>query len=169
MNRPDEPSPDKAASDSAGSEPTAKAAGKDGGGRKPKSEGINYGRVGLQLALLALSLAVGGGLIGYLAAGGKGLAGALLGAAIVGLFFGASALTMHLSPTPEAKARNLMVTWFGKLIILFVVMLALNQATFINRPALGLTILAGIIGSLVLEGRVVWSARVPPETSNKPS
>jgi hypothetical protein len=75
---------------------------------------------------------------------------------------------MHFSKTAEAKARNLLLSWFAKLIILFVVMLALNQATFISRPAFGITILAGVIGSLVLEGRVVWSARVTPGPGQTP-
>jgi hypothetical protein len=109
---------------------------------------------------------IGGGL-GYWAAGIQGLWGALLGAAIVGAFFGASALVMYVSKTAEAKARNLLVAWFAKLIVLFVVMLALNQATFINRPAFGITVLAGVIGSLVLEGRVVWSARTTPGPGTK--
>ncbi|MDR0591767.1 MAG: hypothetical protein LBG60_00625 [Bifidobacteriaceae bacterium] len=128
-----------------------------------KPEGIDYRAVTIQLAVLSGVLAVGGGLAGYFAAGPKGLWGALLGAAIVGACFGASALVMHLSKTAEAKARNLLIAWFGKLIALFMAMLALNQATFISRPALGATILVGVIASLALEGRVVWSARLPPQ------
>ncbi|MDR1188908.1 MAG: hypothetical protein LBK95_15920 [Bifidobacteriaceae bacterium] len=124
--------------------------------------GIVYGRVGIQLAAFAGVLAVGGGVAGYVAVGTKGMWGALLGAAIVGAFFGASALVMHLSKTAEAQARNLLLAWFGKLVVLFVLMLALNQAAFINRPTFGITILVGVIGSLVLEGRVVWGARVTP-------
>jgi hypothetical protein len=69
---------------------------------------------------------------------------------------------MHLGRTTEAQARNLLITWFAKLIVLFGVLVALDKATFISRPAFGLTILAGILGSLVLEGKVVWSARIPP-------
>ncbi|MDR2378043.1 MAG: hypothetical protein LBD70_01260, partial [Bifidobacteriaceae bacterium] len=124
--------------------------------------GIDYRRVGVQLAVFAGLLALVGGATGYFAAGTKGMWGALTGAVIVGGFFGASAMVMHRSKTAEAKARNLLIAWFAKLIVLFVVMLALNQAVFINRTALGVTVLAGVIGSLVLEGRVVWSARIPP-------
>jgi hypothetical protein len=81
---------------------------------------------------------------------------------VVGLFFASSGLVMHLSKTPEAQARNLLVSWFAKMIVLLVVMMALKSAAFISRPALGLTIVAGVIGSLILEGRVVWAARLPP-------
>ncbi|MDR2454088.1 MAG: hypothetical protein LBD51_06015 [Bifidobacteriaceae bacterium] len=127
-----------------------------------RPEGLDYRRISLQLGLLALALAGAGGALGYWLAGPKGLAGALLGAAIVGLFFASSAAVMHLSRTAEAQARNLLLAWFAKLVVLFGVLLALNSATFISRPVLGVTVLAGIIGSLVLEGRVVWNARVPP-------
>ncbi|MDR1633765.1 MAG: hypothetical protein LBS27_02330 [Bifidobacteriaceae bacterium] len=154
MTSPPEPSPDRVP------------------GRRPDpadrdSGGVDYRRTGIQLGVLAAVLAVIGGGLGYWAAGIQGLWGALLGAAIVGAFFGASALVMYVSKTAEAKARNLLVAWFAKLIVLFVVMLALNQATFINRPAFGITVLAGVIGSLVLEGRVVWSARTTPGPGTK--
>ncbi|MDR1441577.1 MAG: hypothetical protein LBJ02_04185 [Bifidobacteriaceae bacterium] len=135
----------------------------DEAGAKPPADPIAYGRIGIQLAILAVVLAVGGGVVGYLAAGFEGLWGALLGAATVGLFFGASALVMHLSKTPESKARNLLLSWFGKLVVLFGLMLVLNQASFINRPAFGLTVVVGVMGSLAVEGRVVWAARVTPE------
>ncbi|MDR3106796.1 MAG: hypothetical protein LBU05_01155 [Bifidobacteriaceae bacterium] len=125
-------------------------------------EGIDYSRVTVQLVVLASLLALAGSGLGYFLDGAKGLWGALVGAAIVGFFFAASSLVMHLSKTPEAKARNLLIAWFAKLIVLFIVLLALNQASFISRQALGVTILIGVIGSLVLEGKVVWSARLPP-------
>ncbi|MDR2348891.1 MAG: hypothetical protein LBD90_09840 [Bifidobacteriaceae bacterium] len=127
-----------------------------------RPEGVDYRRISLLLGLLALALALVGGGLGYWLAGSEGLAGALLGAAIVGVFFASSGVVMHLSKTAEAQARNLLVAWFGKLIVLFGVLVALNSATFISRPVFGVTILAGIIGSLVLEGRVVWNARVAP-------
>jgi hypothetical protein len=130
-----------------------------GAGETP---GIDYRRISWQLGFLAMVLAGAGGTAGYLLAGSKGAWGALLGAAVVGLFFASSGVVMHLAKTAEAQARNLLVAWFAKLIVLFGLLLALNSATFINRPAFGVTILVGIIGSLVLEGRVVWSARVPP-------
>jgi hypothetical protein len=69
---------------------------------------------------------------------------------------------MHVSRTKGTQAQNLLIAWFAKLIVLFGVLLALKSATFVSRPVFGVTILVGILGSLVLEGRVVWSARVPP-------
>ncbi|MDR1118292.1 MAG: hypothetical protein LBL01_03210, partial [Bifidobacteriaceae bacterium] len=56
----------------------------------------------------------------------------------------------------------LLITWFAKLAVMFGVLVALGQASFMSRPVFGITMLVGIIGSLVLEGRVVWSARIPP-------
>ncbi|MDR2380622.1 MAG: hypothetical protein LBE08_05520 [Bifidobacteriaceae bacterium] len=129
---------------------------------QPRPEGVDYRRITRGLGLLAAALAVVGGAVGYWLAGGPGLIGALIAAAITGAFFTSSGLVMHFSKTAAAQARNLLITWFAKLIVLFGVLLAMNSAEFINRPVFGVTILAGIIGSLVLEGRVVWSARIPP-------
>ncbi|MDR2254310.1 MAG: hypothetical protein LBD97_10745 [Bifidobacteriaceae bacterium] len=134
-------------------------------GPAPTGEGIDYRRVSVQLGLLAAALAVVAGAAGYLLDGSKGLIGALLGAGIVGVFFASSAVVMHLGRTTQAQARNLLITWFVKLIALLVVLMTLGEASFINRAVFGVTILLGIAGSLVLEGRLVWSARIPPGDS----
>ncbi|MDR0366489.1 MAG: hypothetical protein LBH68_06665 [Bifidobacteriaceae bacterium] len=130
--------------------------------KRRKPEGINYNRITAQLGLMTLGLAVVAGVVGYLVRGTNGLWGALIGAAVVGAFFGASAVVMAKGKTPEAKARNLLIVWFVKIVALLGVLLLIEQAAWIDRPSFGLTVLAGIIGSLALEGRVVMSAREVP-------
>jgi hypothetical protein len=127
-----------------------------------RAEGISFSRLSIQLAALALVLALAGMLVGNLVAGSKGLWGALLAAAVIGAFFASSAVVMHLLRTTDAQAKALLVLWFAKLLVLFPVLFALNSATFIDRKVFGVTMLVGIIGSIVLESRVVWSARLPP-------
>ncbi|MDR2114658.1 MAG: hypothetical protein LBO75_05205 [Bifidobacteriaceae bacterium] len=128
----------------------------------PQPEGIDYRRVTLGLALMALALAVVGSVVGYLLLGIKGLWGALVGAGVVGAMFASSALVMHLSRDGLTQARNLLISWFVKILALLGILLALDRATFIDRPVFGVTVLVGVIGSLALEGRVVWRARIPP-------
>jgi hypothetical protein len=111
---------------------------------------------------MALALAVVGSVVGYLLLGIKGLWGALVGAGVVGAMFASSALVMHLSRDGLTQARNLLISWFVKILALLGILLALDRATFIDRPVFGVTVLVGVIGSLALEGRVVWRARIPP-------
>jgi hypothetical protein len=125
---------------------------------------MDYAKVMRWLGLFVLALAIGGGVVGFLVSGWPGLWGGLIGAAIVGLFFGTSALAMHLGRKggPDAQVRNLMLTWFIKLIVLLGLLFAISGATFISKPVLGVTILVGVAGSLALESRIVLSARIAP-------
>jgi heme/copper-type cytochrome/quinol oxidase subunit 4 len=125
---------------------------------------MDYVRVLRLLGIFVAALAVGAAVVGYLVSGRPGLIGGLLGAGIVGLFFGTSALMMHLGRKggPDAQARNLLVSWFIKLIVLLGLLLVLNGATFVSRVVLGVTILVGVVGSLALETRLVLAARIAP-------
>jgi len=133
--------------------------------------GVNYRGIAVQLGFLTLALALGGGLAGYLVRGSAGLWGALMGAAVTGLFFATSALAMHLGRAggPQIQIRNLVISWFVKLVVLFAAFVALDAATSLHSKVFGVTVLAGVLGSLIIEGRAVWSARIgfdlPP--SNK--
>jgi F0F1-type ATP synthase membrane subunit c/vacuolar-type H+-ATPase subunit K len=127
-----------------------------------------YRRVTIQLAVLAVGLAIVGGVVAYLLAGIAGMWGALFGALVVGLFFASSALVMARSKSQEAASRNLLITWFVKLVALLGVLMVLDSITFVNRIAFGVTVMAGIVGSLALETRVVMQARDPNGPSKPP-
>jgi hypothetical protein len=131
---------------------------------KPQGRGLDFRAVILQLGIFAFGLGIVAGLAGYFFKGSPGLWGALIGAGITLVFFGTSALMMALGKKggPDTQVRYLIISWFGKLIVLFALMFALNGATFVNKPVMGMTILVGVFGSLLLEGRIVMSARIAP-------
>ncbi|MCL1898889.1 MAG: hypothetical protein FWG16_08760 [Micrococcales bacterium] len=125
------------------------------------SQGIDYRSVLLQLGALTAALAVAGGVAGYLAREAAGMWGALMGALVTGLFYATSALVMHLGRTggPQVQIRNLVISWFAKLIILFAAFIAMEQATWLHHKIFGLTVLIGVLGSLAIESRAVLKTR----------
>ena len=125
-------------------------------------QGVNYRGIMIQLGAFTVILALGGVGLGYLAKGSPGLWGGLLGAAVTGVFFATSALMMHLGRRggPTSQMRNLVVSWMAKLVILFIAFVALERATWLHPKVFGLTIMVGVIGSLLIEGRAVFSARI---------
>jgi len=133
-------------------------------------EGVSYRSVVVQLGVLTVAVAVIGGSLGFLVKGGPGAWGALLGAVVTGLFFGTTAVVMYLGRDgdPQIQIRNLVITWFAKLVLLFTAFVALGQATWLEPKAFGLSVLVGVIGSLAIEGRAVWSARIGLEPPGRP-
>ena len=64
----------------------------------------------------------------------------------------------------EGPARTTAViagAWLVKMIVVFVALLVLGRLDFYDRTVLGLVLLAGVIGSAVLDLRAVQRARVP--------
>jgi len=133
-------------------------------------QGVSYRSVVIQLGVLTVALAVVGGTLGYLVKGGPGAWGALLGAVVTGLFFGTTAVVMFLGRDgdPQVQIRNLVISWFIKLVLLFTAFVALGQATWLEPKAFGLSVLVGVVGSLAIEGRAVWSARIGFELPGQP-
>jgi len=129
-------------------------------------ETVSYRSVVLQLGALCAALAVVGAVLGYLAKGGPGVWGALMGAIVIGVFFGTTAVVMHLGKHggPQVQIRNLVISWFIKLVVMFAAFVALNQASWLEQRVFGLTVLVGVFGSLAIEGRAVWSARIGLDT-----
>ena len=124
--------------------------------------GVDYRGIVLQLAGLTGLLAVVGGLVGYLVQDWAGLWGGLMGALVTGLFFATSALMMYLGRRggPQTQIRNLVISWFAKIFILFGAFVAIEQASWLDRKSFGFTVLAGVLGSLIIEGRAVLKARI---------
>ena len=84
-------------------------------------------------------------------AGVKGLTGALVGVAIVTVFFGISVLVVGRAArvSPQAMMAAAMVTYVVKIVALAVVVSALNGTTAFSTRALGFTAIGCIL---------VWSA-----------
>ena len=117
-------------------------------------------------AVLAVAVAVIGCPIGYAVAGGPGLVGALLGAAMAFVFLGATAASILLANRFAGTDAYLGV-FFGivmgsfvlKLIVFLVLAVLLRDQPWVDAKVLFLTLIVGIIGSLVVDVLVVSRTR----------
>lgn len=117
--------------------------------------------------LLALAIAVIGGVIGYLTAGGPGLVSALLGTVMSILFMGITAgsilLALKVSSDPAAIGAFfgiVMGGWLVKFVVFFIIVFALKGQPWVEPTVLFLTIVAGVLGSLVIDVVVVAKSRM---------
>src|ERR1700693_5969243 len=90
----------------------------------------------------AIMVAVSAALVGV-----KGLYGALIGVALVTVFFGLSVLVVGRAAriSPQAMMVAAMVTYLVKIVALAVVVSALNRMTAFSGRALGLTAIGCIL------------------------
>lgn len=126
---------------------------------------LRYGGSGLIVVTVVSSI------ISYLAAGSRGLWGALIGAALGGAFIIATVLVMYLmrNAPPTTTGGVLMGSWLVKLIVAIGVMAVLRGMDFYNNVSLVLTIVATLIVMLTVETMAIVRTRVPyvePRTSD---
>ena len=119
-------------------------------------------------AVLTAIVAVGGGLLGFLAAGAPGLTGGLLGGALAGVFLGLTALSILLAGrvsngdlTSPAFLGIVLGVWTLKLILFFVLSLWLRGQEWIDPGVFGLTAIVGVLGSLVADVVAFQRSRIP--------
>jgi len=100
----------------------------------------------LTAAAAAVMVAVSAAVVGV-----KGLIGALVGVAIVTVFFGISVLVVGQAArvSPQAMMAAAMITYIVKIVALAIVVSALNGTTAFSTRALGFTAIGCIL---------VWSA-----------
>lgn len=118
--------------------------------------------------ILAVGIAVVGSVLGWIFAGPTGLVSALVGTAMAFLFLGVTAASILLA-NRSAKSDVLHPAFFavvlGGWLLKFVVFLGLvfllKDQLWINNVVLFLSIVAGVIGSLVVDLLVVAKARIP--------
>ena len=119
-------------------------------------------------AVVALAVAVVGGGIGWLVAGGTGLAGGLLGAALSAVFLGLTAVSILVAGrvtkgdlTSPGFFGILMGVWMLKLVLFFVLSLWLRTQDWIDPGAFGLTAIGAVLGLLVADVVAFQRSRVP--------
>jgi hypothetical protein len=118
------------------------------------------GRDGL---ILVAGLAVLGSVVGYLIGDMPGVWGALVGAALAGLFCGATVVSMMLTVGKGAAATGAVVMggWLVKMVILVAVLAVLSRQDFYDRWVLMVVVMIGAVGSAVLDYRAVKDGRIP--------
>jgi ATP synthase protein I len=119
-----------------------------------------YARIARRSALVtavaaAVMAAVSAGLYGS-----KGLVGALLGAALVAVFFAISVFAVGRAAriSPQAMMITAIVTYIAKVLILLFFVVGLSKTTAFNTRMFGLTALACIL--VWCASQIYWSMRV---------
>jgi hypothetical protein len=118
-------------------------------------------------AILALAIAVVGGVVGFVVDGERGLVSALVGTAMAILFTGLTAVSIlvanRFSGTDFFTAiffAVVMGAWIVKFAIFLALVFLLRDAEWINPVVMFLSIIAGVLGSLIVDVVVVATSRM---------
>ena len=118
--------------------------------------------------VLAAVIAVVGSVVGYLVAGGRGVASALIGTAIALVFLGITTASVMIA-TRVSKGDLLNVTFFGivmgawllKFVLFLVVVFLLRGQPWIQPIVLFLSLIVAVLGTLVVDVVVIARSRQP--------
>jgi hypothetical protein len=117
---------------------------------------------------LAAVIAVVGGILGFVFAGAEGLVSALLGTLIAVVFMGITGASILLANRfagsdvfVGAFFGIVLGGWLLKFILFIVLMVVLRGVDWLDPVVLFLAIVAGVIGSLVVDVLVVAKSRLP--------
>jgi hypothetical protein len=118
--------------------------------------------------VLAAVIAVVGSVVGYLVDGGVGLVSALIGAAMAFLFLGVTAGSIlianriaHSDFLNPLFFITVLGGWLLKFAIFLVLLILLKDQPWINNIVLLLTVIVGVVGSLVVDVVVIARTRQP--------
>lgn len=116
-----------------------------------------------QTALLTGLIASLGSLAGYFTEGMNGVISALIGSGLAFVFGALTVVSMMIGKRLSLAGffGVVMGGWLVKLIGFALLARSLQGAEFINGPVLFLTLVAAILGSLVIDSIAVLSARIP--------
>ena len=120
----------------------------------------NYARIAWRSAAVGAVAAVIMAVLAAVLGGSKGLIGALLGVAVVALFFGISVVVVSRAArvSPQAMMMAAVVTYLVKIVLLLIFVGQFQDTTAFNPKAFGLTALVCILA--YTGAQVVWSMRL---------
>lgn len=118
-------------------------------------------RILVGTVLLALAVAVIGGIVGGVIAGGAGVASALIGSGMALIFSGMTILSVKIASQrdPLFFFPIVMGAWLVKAVIFLVIVFVLRNQEFVNGPVLFWSLVAVIFGSLVIDVAVALRTR----------
>jgi hypothetical protein len=127
-----------------------------------------FRRILIQGAVLAVGLAVVGGLVGWFVSGAPGLVGGLIGAVMSVVFLGLTAASIliglrfsHGQMISGAFFGTVMGTFLVKFVLFIVVLVALRGQDWVDGKVMAIAIIVGVVGSLVIDMSVIARGRVP--------
>src|SRR5690554_1544051 len=114
-------------------------------------------------AILAAVIAVVGSIIGYAVAGGSGVASALVGTAMAMVFLGITAGSILMAARFDIAAffGIVMGAWLLKFVLFLVLVFLLKDLPWVHTLVLFLSIVAAIVGTLVVDVVVIARSRMP--------
>ena len=119
-------------------------------------------------AFLALGIMVVGAIVGGLVAGASGVVSALIGTVMAVVFMGITAGSILLANRFAGSEAAIgaffgivMGGWLVKFVVFLALMFLLRGQPWIQPVVLLLSIIAGVIGSLVVDVVVVMKSRMP--------
>ena len=120
----------------------------------------NYARIAWRSAAVGAVAAVIMAVLAVVLGGSKGLIGALLGVAVVALFFGISVVVVSRAArvSPQAMMVAAIVTYLVKIVLLIIFVGQFQDTTAFSAKAFGLTALACILA--YTGAQVIWSMRL---------
>jgi ATP synthase protein I len=120
----------------------------------------NYAQIVRRSAITTVALGAVMALISLAIGGSKGLIGAVLGVALVAVFFGIStfAIGQAARKSPQAMMITAMSTYIVKILLLLFFVVKFAGTTVFNSRLFGLTALACILGWSA--SQVFWSMRL---------
>lgn len=109
------------------------------------------------------TIALLGGLTGWLIAGLPGLVSALIGAAMALVFTSMTAISVWLGGKLSLGGffGAVLGGWIVKLVLFIVLVASLKGADFIVGPILFVCVVASVLGSLALDAVAVTRSRIP--------
>lgn len=128
----------------------------------PSSTSEVFSAVLKQGLLLVLAIAVIGGGVGLVVAGVSGLLSGLIGAALALLFSAMTALSVKFGGTLSLGGFFGVVLggWIFKMVLFIAIVAALRGANFIDGPVFFFTLVASILGTLVIDSLIVMKSRI---------
>jgi hypothetical protein len=128
----------------------------------PASTNEVFSAVLKQGLLLVLAIAVIGGGVGLLVAGVNGLLSGLIGAALALLFSTMTALSVKFGGKLSLGGFFGVVLggWIFKMVLFIAIVAALRGANFIDGPVFFFTLVASILGTLVIDSLIVMKSRI---------
>lgn len=128
----------------------------------PSSTSEVFSLVLKQGLLLVAAIAVIGGGVGLLVAGVTGLLSGLIGAALALLFSTMTALSVKFGGKLSLGGFFGVVLggWIFKMVVFIAIVAALRGANFIDGPVFFFTLVASILGTLVIDSLIVMKSRI---------
>lgn len=114
------------------------------------------------LVLVAVLAVVGIG-VGALVAGSAGVWGAVIGVLVTLVFSGTTVVSMLRTADASVTTTGAVIlgAWLGKMVLLVALFAVLDDMDFYHRGVLVAVLLAGVLGSVLLDYRAVQRGRVP--------